>query len=356
VRLPAKAGGPEKARFRPRHALGIFAAALATVAPWTIYAFLSYRDEFLYEYAAWWRHLAGEWEDWGAPWQRVVFDYLPTLHFVFYVPLAIAAVALAAPAIRERSFGLSFLLAWVAGVFVPHLIAPTKTPTATLIAMPPMLLLGGAPVSRALRGDLAAQAAWAGAALAGVVRPALTVPPNRGYALESGLTSIAGKNPWVLWQAGIAVAVAAVVFVAGRGFERSAALARACRLFRTAVVIVAVLASAWLFARFGKSALRQLVAREDLGYAELGEFARAGLPPNAVLLVAGKWPYEHQVAMFHADRTAYPVPGKDHGGLAASVRRAGGEPFLVTPPGGGYPVSGLEVVFGGARRAIYRLP
>jgi 4-amino-4-deoxy-L-arabinose transferase-like glycosyltransferase len=346
------------ARFGPRKALGILAVAVTTVAPWTIYAFVNYRQEFLFENAAWWHHLAGEWEDWGAPWQRVVFDYLPTLHHVFYVPLAAAALALAFPAIRERIFGLLFLLAWVVGVFVPHLIAPTKTPTATLIAMPPMVLLGGAIVSRALRGDLWSQAAWAGAAVAAIVRPAVIVPPNRGYALESGLASIAAKNPWILWQACIALAGTVLLVAVGRFLERSESRARACMAFRTATVVIALLASAWLFARFGKAALRQLVRSEPSGYSELGDFARANLPPNAVLLVAGKGPYEHQLAMFHADRTAYPVPGRDPSELAAAVRRAGGEPYLVTLRGGGSPLEGLAVVYESRDqgRAIYRLP
>ncbi len=341
--------------FALRHVLGTLAAALLTVAPWTIYSFLTYRNEFLFEYAAWWHHLAGEWEDWGAPWQRVVFDYLPNLHQFLYGCLALGAAGLVIPAIRERSFGLLFALAWVAGVFIPHFVAPTKTPTATLIAIPAFAILFGALVRRAVWGrDSWSQALWTAVAIAGIAAPAVIRPPNRGYALEPGIASIAGKHPWVMKEAAIALAAFLVLLALLRVLKRP----RALRALRTGLVFVAAAGSLWLFARNGRAALRSLSPPETVDYSEVGAYARARLPSNAVLLVAGKNPYEHQLAMFHADRTAYGARAGDLPGLVAAVRAAGGDPYLVTPPGAGYPVAGLPVFWQSeaGRPAIYRLP
>jgi 4-amino-4-deoxy-L-arabinose transferase len=353
---PAQAGGPG---FRFCHVLGILGAALVTIAPWTIYAFVSYQREFLFEYGAWWHHLAGEWEDWGAPWQRVVFDYLPTLHQVFLVPAAFAALALVVPAVRERSFGLLFALAWVAGVFLPHLLAPTKTPTATLISMPALYVLAGALVSRALRGDPWPQAVLAGVVVASLVEPMSLRPPNRGYALEPGLASIAKKNPWIRVQSGIAASIAFVLYGAGLWFARAGGRERAWKHFRTFVLCASLLGAALLLARSGRDALKDVSRSEGGGYAEVGKYARSQLPANAVLLVAGDGPYDHQIVMFHADRTAYPVTeARDRAALAAAIRAEGGEPFLVTAFGAGYPLPGVAIVDekSGVRRSIYRFP
>jgi hypothetical protein len=147
--------------------------------------------------------------------------------------------------------------------------------------------------------------------------------------------------------------VAAVVYAVGAWLARADGRSRACRAFRTAVVILALLAALWLFARLGRAASRSLVRSEDLGYAELGEFSRRSLPENAVLLVWSKFGFEHQLAMFYADRTAYEIQEPPPTELVAAIRRAGGEPYLVTNGFEGH----IPIWRGvNTRNAIYRIP
>jgi hypothetical protein len=95
--------------------------------------------------------------------------------------------------------------------------------------------------------------------------------------------------------------------------------------------VLAVAASVVLGFRYAKTAwLVTEQNRNEPAYVEIGQYARANLPANAVLLVDETTKLEHKTAMFWTDRAAYPLvePWESH---AAAIRRAGGDPYVVSP-------------------------
>ena len=107
-------------------------------------------------------HLYKNVEGWGAPWDRVVFDYLIAIYGVFYTPVVVAALAMLGKTIAGRHMGLWLSYAWILGVMTPHLYAVSKTPSATVIAMPACFMLLGCLVAEASRGKVEPLAALAG--------------------------------------------------------------------------------------------------------------------------------------------------------------------------------------------------
>src|SRR5262249_49955929 len=133
--------------------LGLLGATLVTAAPWLLYCLAQYPREFAHEQALIWRHVTANVEGWGAPWDRVAFDYLVNMYGVFYTPALVAGMVLAGRALSGRHAGLALVYAWGLGVVVPHLLVVTKTPSATVIAMPALLLLLGYFVACAWDGE-----------------------------------------------------------------------------------------------------------------------------------------------------------------------------------------------------------
>ena len=142
-------------------------AAIATVAPWVIYCLIYYRKEFLWEHKRVLDHLNTDIESWGASWDRPLFDYMPLFYPVFYVALVAAVLCLIVVLFKRWELAELFVLAWGIGVIVPHTLAQTKTPSATMIAVPPLLICFAAVISRTWqRRDWIYTAIWAAGMLA----------------------------------------------------------------------------------------------------------------------------------------------------------------------------------------------
>jgi len=94
---------------------------------------------------------------------QLLFTHAISLAHVFYIPILVAACALLWKAWTERPTYLWLLYAWALGVLLPHTLALTKTPSATLIALPPFFLLLGVLISEAWQGKRWAWALWIGA-------------------------------------------------------------------------------------------------------------------------------------------------------------------------------------------------
>ena len=142
----------DDSKLKARHLLVLIAATLATVAPWTIHCAWSFPVEFGHEHGYVFTHLGSGVENWGAPWDRLFFDYLITLYQGFYTPMIAAGVALLGSALATRRMPLWFLYAWLFGVLAPHAVSATKTPSATLIAMPAAFLLLAHLIAEGWRG------------------------------------------------------------------------------------------------------------------------------------------------------------------------------------------------------------
>ena len=122
---------------------------IATVAPWVTYCLIYYRKEFLWEHKRVLDHLNTDVESWGASWDRPLFDYMPLFYPVFYAALFAAVLCLLVVMFKRWNLAELFVLAWGIGVIVPHTLAETKTPSATMIAVSPLLICLAAVISRA---------------------------------------------------------------------------------------------------------------------------------------------------------------------------------------------------------------
>ena len=106
--------------------------------------------EFQHEHLYAWFHLTTDIEAWGAPWHKIVLVYFPMLYGVFCIPMGIATLILFWKLFSEGNIGLTLTYAWGFGVLIPHILAVTKTSSATLIGMPAFLLLLGEVIDRYL--------------------------------------------------------------------------------------------------------------------------------------------------------------------------------------------------------------
>jgi 4-amino-4-deoxy-L-arabinose transferase len=315
------AGFANPKRFRARHLLILVAVTIVTIAPWTIWCLIKFRQEFVWEQLQIFRHLDQNVEGWAAPWDRLVFDYSLRIYHVFYPAVIAASIVLIPRAWREKSFKLALIYAWGFGVLLPHVLATSKTPTATLIGWPPFLMLLAAMIVRAIDGDIYCLGAWAGATVSGIVYRGIISSSGWGYPSVPGFARIMRDNIWVVWHALIALAAAAALVEL-----------RPSRRLRVAVVALACFASVWMTYRLVRLSIASTnkTDRDKPTFAELGSAVRTQLPPDAVLLLEIRQKAEHVMAMFYTDRTVYPVDPQMWPAIARQVAGNGGIPLLVT--------------------------
>jgi hypothetical protein len=277
-------------------------------------------------------HLASNIEGWAAPWDRVVFDYMIGIYGVFYTPILVAGIILVGRAFSQRHTGLWLMYAWGIGVVLPHLFAMTKTPSATLIAMPPLLLLLGYFISQAWRGER-----WSLAALVGIMIMSIAITPvirNPGYgspnSREFGTLMLQAR--WVLYHVAGALAFVGLSFVAWlltdkRRHHAGGAMGRYPRIV---AVWFSVCVLVWLVTQTVIASWK--ITSRDMNEpfcVEVGEFTRQHLPANAVLFFEERKGYEHLTTMFYADRTCYALVRTSPDELPQRVLEAGGIPYVI---------------------------
>ena len=206
----------DDSKLKLRHLFGLVAATLATVAPWMIHCARSFPVEFEHEHGYVFTHLGEGVENWGGPWDRLVFDYLITLYHLFYTPLIVAGLALLGTAWSGRRMPLWLLYAWLFGVLAPHAVSATKTPSATLIAMPAGFLLLGHLIAEGWRGRTRALAAWAAIMVVVVIRPETIGRFGRGFPVPPRFAGVMLQTTWVLEQLALALVVFAAIELISR--------------------------------------------------------------------------------------------------------------------------------------------
>ena len=138
----------------------ILISTLLTVLPWMPSSAIRFPHEFAAENLRILHHLNENVENWAAPWDQVVFNYWISVFHVFYVAVIVAVAVTLLDALQTKSLNLLFVLAWAAGVMTPHLLATSKTMTATLVGWPAAWIMLGYLVSSAVKGDRLALGAW----------------------------------------------------------------------------------------------------------------------------------------------------------------------------------------------------
>jgi 4-amino-4-deoxy-L-arabinose transferase-like glycosyltransferase len=316
-------GRAEESRIRFPHVIVLFAAALATAAPWTIYCLVHYPREFLSEQRYVFEHMTRAVETWGGPWDRVLFDHMILLYNVFYTPVLVAALGLLGKTLSDRSTSLWLIYAWALGVVVPFLAARTKTPSATLLAVPAFLLLLARLISLAWAGGRWPLAVWTAIVLVCVLFPGRIRPCGHGFPDPPVFAGVMRQSLWVVYHvaAALGIAVALRAWLAGAGvFDR----ARAAR-------VIAVAGTIALAVQCVSASLRSTaIKRAHANFQTMAAFVHDTLPREAVFLFDGPDAGDHHALMMAADRPCYSLRGRTESALANHVLKRGGVPFIVS--------------------------
>jgi 4-amino-4-deoxy-L-arabinose transferase len=317
-------------RIGPARLLGLLGATMLTAGPWLVSCLVRYPRDFWQEEAHIWKHLSGNIETWAAPWDRVVFDYLIVHYGVFYTPILVAGVALLGQAFGRRHKGLLLAYAWGLGVIVPHVLAVTKTPSATILAIPAMLLLLAHLVVEAYRGERGLLMALCAILAMSLAFPAVIKKPGYGYPTPRVFAGVLQQTWWVVDQLAGTLAIVAVLAIVAMLFGGRVTGAPA-RYLRLAAVVFCTFALAWLGWQTVAEAWRVTsLNAADPACRDMGQFVHGHLPANAVLLCEERKNYEHLSLMFYADRTCYGLRGRRPEVVASEVVQAGGAPYVVS--------------------------
>ena len=309
-------------------------AAIATVAPWVIYCLIYYRKEFLWEHKRVLDHLNTDVESWGASWDRPLFDYMPLFYPVFYAALVAAVLCLIVVMFKRWRLAELFVLAWGIGVIVPHTLAETKTPSATMIAVPPLLICLAAVISRAWqRRDWVYTSIWiAGMLVITIISGGRTLVQSRDQF--DGLKKIAPfiqTNFWIVEQLigfGVLLAIFAGVYmlVRHRNVQRWIWFG-----FRTVALIIAL----FYAGRYVHTAYRVTERNSKVPlYEQSGPRLQHEMPENACFFLDDERVGAHFDLMYYADRSTYQIYNKhmkeprDFKHQAKTAREAGAIPYL----------------------------
>jgi len=337
----------ERNKLRPRFLSALILAAVATTLPWTLWAWSQFPRAFAYEHGHVLAHLTRDIESWAGPWDRIPFDYWVRMFHVLYVPALAGGVIATWDALRHRRLSRLLLLAWALGVLVPHLLATTKTPSATMIASPALFLLLGALVQDAVaRRPLALGALLGSLVVASLLHP--SKPPTSGMGIPDAPLTALRLNPWVLWHMLIAMLGGAAMSLFARRRTIPA------RVYAT-LLLLCVIPGGWLCWRWTKLAYAVTKINDnEPAHVQTGAWLRANTPENAVLLVDEREKLERMQAMFWSRRNAYALPAMGFESIARDIRSVGGEPLLIS----GNPDLPLPVLVRveAERRSVYRLP
>jgi hypothetical protein len=244
----------------------------------------------------------------------------------------------------------ALVLLWAVAVVTPLTFASTKTPTAALIALPPLWLMVACLIDRALAADWLPWVAWlATTVMSFVVSSARASNYELGYPIygvgypPTGRASLLLESTWAFEQIAGVCAIVALVMIVPRVAAWVAAFPKKAQVAAAAIGL-ALLAfrgveGAWAVGRW---------QGDRPTYAEIADFARSRLPQNAALVFdAGVPEGAHQLVMFRADRTCYARELKDARTTALTIRQQQGIPFLVSDR-----ALALPVVFHSARDGL----
>jgi 4-amino-4-deoxy-L-arabinose transferase-like glycosyltransferase len=326
----------------------VLGATLLTILPWNLYAFMRWPDQFLHEQFHALRHLSQDIEQYAGPWDRLVFDYWVQVFHMYYPAVLVAAIVVIVRAWRLKDPRLWFLAAWAVGVLVPHLLATSKTPTATLIGWPPLWIMLGYLISQATKSCTMSAGAWAAAMVAPLffVDREDIVTRGFGYPAIRGFAVIMQQQLWVVWCVVTALAVGvAATFVRRRWVRLSL-----CSIGVGFMLLLAI--QSGIPNRPRGYVLRcwdvQNIGKNEPCFPEISSYARR-LPHEAVFVVDERTKDENKTLQFCARRSCYRLPAQlSLDDVAQEITRSGGLPYIVTER-----TLELPVVFRGDDRLVY---
>ncbi len=319
-------------------------SAIVTVAPWVGYCLIRYPKEFLWEHKRVLDHLNTDVENWGATWDRPLFDYMPLFYPAFYAAVIAAVLCLIVVLFKRRKLPEFFVLAWGIGVIVPHTLAETKTPSATMIALPPLLICLAAVISRAWqRKDWLYTAIWSAAmgSITLISGGRSLVKSRDQFDKLPEIAPFIRTNFWIVEQLigfGVLLAVFAGGYLLIHHISQDTLEGSAMQSqkwiwhgLRTAAFLLA------LFYTFQYLNTAYQVTERNYAtplYAKSGPRLKRELPENACLFLDHERVGAHFDLMYYADRSTYQIYNqhmkapRDFINQAKIARKAGAIPYL----------------------------
>ncbi|MDE0485147.1 MAG: glycosyltransferase family 39 protein [Candidatus Poribacteria bacterium] len=320
---------------------------ILTVAPWAIYCLIKYPQEFLWEHKRVIDHLNTNVENWAASWDRPLFEYMPLFYPFFYAALFAVVLCLLVVMFKRWRLPELFVLAWAIGVIVPHVLAETKTPSATMIAVPPLLICIAAVISRAWqRRDWFYTAIW-GASMLSIVAisfgsalvhsgkwlPGTVSNRGIGFFQFDGIRSFAPfihKHFWIIEQLiifGVLLAFFVGIFlISKREWQKWISFG---------VRIVALVIAIFCAGRYVHAAYRVTERNAQIPlYVVSGERIQRELPENVCFFLDDERTGAHFDLMYYADRSTYQINNvhakspRNVARQAKEAREAGAIPYL----------------------------
>lgn len=302
----------------------IFGTLLAA-APWNVYAYVNWPNEYLAQTLGILQHLNRDVEGWAGPWDRLMVDYGWRVVHVFY-PLAIVAIFLAASyAIRMRDRRIAFVLLWLLFALAPNVFATSKPMTATLVGWPAVWLLMGWLIDRALYGDLRA---GFGLLLASLGYALLCWQPmptaGWGYVRGHPLAGVLLEN-WQPVAIGIGASLCALAVSASRRHGWVTYASAIAVLIMFACPLGPGQPHGYLRDFWRVSQIRSVDPVEP----ELVAAVRQ-LPPNCVVLLQTRVALEDKLLQWKTGRDCWPLQPEQQLAMIQQITARGGRVYLVT--------------------------
>ena len=336
---------------------------IATVAPWTIYCLMKYPKEFIWEHRRVIDHLNTNVEGWGASWDRPLFEYMPLFYPYIYAALFAVVLCLLVVMFRHWRLPELFLLAWGIGVIVPHTLAHTKTPSATMISLPPLVICLAAAISRswqpannlALKEDPFPKrtisslfryeqnwfytSIWGAAMLSIIVIPTIATRTEGRIQIRHilpidairGLAPFIHKHFWIIEQLigfGIFLALFTVVYLVIRKTDWQ-------KWVWIGVRVIALALALFFAGRYVYAAYMVTERNEQIPlYVQSGKRIQQEMPENVCFFLDEQRSGAHFDLMYYADSSTYPVKITNDAEQqiletkAKEARQAGAIPYL----------------------------
>ncbi len=374
-------------------------AGIATVAPWTIFCLVKYPKEFIWEHKRVLDHLNTNVEGWGASWDRPLFEYMPLFYPFIYA--AIFAVVLCLLVVMFRHWRLPelFVLAWGIGVILPHTLAETKTPSATMISVPALVMCLAAVISRAYQPRYAEHPAnelftpqgngilekqdWLYTSIWGASMMSIAVisigrtlvhseqwlsvsVSGKGIGLFQ-FDSIKGFAPFINKHFVIVEQLIVFVFLFAifYGIYRLLRQKELLRWIWMGVRVVALMLALFYAGRYVYASYMVTERNEQIPlYVQSGERIQQEMPENVCFFLDEQRSGAHFDLMYYADRSTYPLKITNDAEQeiletkAKEARQAGAIPYLfsVTDREYGYPLYiEEEIDVGNGNKKRYRI-
>ncbi len=287
---------------KPAPVIAFAGAMLAILGPWFTYNLIKFPTEFSSDVLYYFGHLTRNTEGWGGPWDRFLFEYVPSAARDAFVPGFLCLLTFGTLAVSQKK-RMRFVVLWLLTAAIPHLAASTKVPSYGTLTGASLVLLMAILADEALRFNPVALALASGTSIAAMIcRPQFPgiLAWRRGMPPGNQFFAIGASQTWIWNQLAITAAVAAVAGLVFFVARESAAGEWVKKGFKAvcvaglAVILARELNDSRTVTGYHPSAANLL---------EVAHFAET-TDPASVFFVDPR-AERHTSFMFYADRAAY---------------------------------------------------